>query len=164
MEDAFHRYERALQKECEPELSIQLPLPEVAESPAALSLRALFPASGLPAETPADGAAGIADGAAGLADRAAAGTPKGDAHAEGIQPQAKGDSHEGAAHSGPSATVHMLLPPPPPPAQQPIVDATGGRRTVLLRIDYQVVRPVSGLRFQGAHAVTDIQVNTTSSR
>lgn len=135
--DAFFRYEHALQKECEPELTIQLPAPAsdpLEVTPITLSEPNL---EGAP-PPPANGVISVHG-----------------PHTRGNE-DVKGD---GVANSDSNAA--RLMPPPPPPPQ--VGGHKGGagvegRRVILVRVEYQVVKPASGIRFRGDYAVTDNEV------
>ena len=126
-DEAYFQYERALQKEEEPELTITLPS-------ASDSTRLL--------EAGANGAANGHD--AGPAKSAFG------ALANGGPLPSEANGHDDAA----AAT---LMPPPPTPGAGNQGSGAGSARTVTVRIEYDVRDPAGGMRFHGGYAMSDNQ-------
>ncbi len=148
-DEAYFQYERALQKEEEPELTVHLP-------PAL---------DGPQLDTIANG--GTVNGAV-ANGHATEGDPRQAASLKSEHGAAYGAPAAGATHGSDAAAAAALMPPPPTPssAGQPAGGsvAASGSRTVLVRVEYDVRDPVSGVRFFGEYAVSDSQARFCKTR
>jgi len=139
-DEAYFLYERALQKEEEPELTITLP-------PAAGSAQ-------LP-DAAANGDGGSGDRRDGPARTAFAAL-------------ASGGPLASDANGREDAAAAALMPPPPTPgaggqAAAAGVGSASGSRTVTVRIEYDVREPAGGMRFHGGYACSDNQARALRS-
>ena len=144
-DEAYFQYERALQKEEEPELTIHLP--PAPDGPRLDTITTGGTANGA-----------LANGHATEGDRRQTSSVKSEYGAT------SGALAAGATIGSDAAMAAALMPPPPTPfsASQP----AGGSgpapdsRTVLVRVEYDVREPVSGVRFFGEYAVSDSQARS----